>query len=144
MEKTVAINGFERAVDLDKVREVADAFRSFDKVKKAIKAQEEILKPVLVANRVNEFFLEDEEKVAFKEGAVTSTIDTKKLFKEIGLKKFMEVATVSESSLKQLESELGKEEFAKVLSKSKKITGTKAASVSVAKMTKKELKEMKG
>ena len=124
------------------VREVADAYRQLNHVEKSAKDEQGKLKGILLESKVNEFFLEDKEKVQFQEGAINSELSTEILFKELSVEDFLSVATISETALKKLE--LPKEQIEVLIAKAKKITGKKSDSVKVASISAKELKEIRG
>ena len=138
-EKTRVENFIRKQVEIDlsNMREVADHFRQLDEIMKLAKKQSDALKKVLVENEVEEFFIEDEQKVVFQEGRVKTFIDVNVLVNNMTMSDFLSVATVTETALKNHDDGDELIALAKVTLDEKT-----APSVKVAKMTKKELQEM--
>ena len=143
-EKTRVTNFIKKQIEIDfeNIREVADNYRQLNEISSLLKKEMDTLRKVLIEAEVSEYFLEDEQKVVFEEGRKKTYLDSHKVFKNIGLERFIEVATITETSLKNL---LKNHEsvFMKTIAESKVTLEEKTSpSIKVSKMTKKELQEM--
>lgn len=143
-EKTRVTNFIRKQaeIDLDNIREVAEHYKQLDEISKLAKKEMDVLKKVLIEVEVSEYFPEDEMKVVFEEGKKKTYLDSDKVFKMIGLERFLEVATVSETSLKNtLKND---ERLAEKTIAEAKVTLEErtSPSIKIGKMTKKELQEM--
>lgn len=143
-EKTRVTNFIRKQaeIDLDNIREVAEHYKQLDEISKLAKKEMDVLKKVLIEVEVSEYFPEDEMKVVFEEGKKKTYLDSDKVFKMIGLERFLEAATVSETSLKNtLKND---ERLAEKTIAEAKVTLEErtSPSIKIGKMTKKELQEM--
>lgn len=131
---------------IDKVSEESDQisekimqYRVLTHMKKEIDAEMAKLKPVLMKEEVNEFFIEDKEKVYIKEGAMQSVISPIKVYdKMVELnrgREFFSVCKVSATDLNKIDG--GKS----LVTEFKENTTRKAGSLTVAKMTQKDFEE---
>jgi len=83
-EKTRMTNYIKKSIDIDmnNVREMADHYRNLDEISKLISKEMSILKKNLIEANVNEYFLEDEQKVVLQEGAKITGINPYKIRKD--------------------------------------------------------------
>ncbi len=138
-ELTRVVNFVEKIkeIDLADVRAVAEAYAALDNVVKTAKVQmDNILKPVLVENKVQEMFPEMETKVMFSEGRDKTAISIPLLSNLISLDDFLSVATVTE---KKIKDHFSKETASTLIAETKETTGKTADTIRVSRMTKKEL-----
>lgn len=145
-EKTRVLNFLKKSIDIDmgNLREVADNYRKLNEVVKLAEKEMDVLKSVLVNNKVEEYFLEEEEKVVYQEGRNKTFLNTEEVYKALGLESFIKVASVSEKAIRDIE-DLTHGEKETVIGQSKVILEEKTRpSIKVGKITKKELKEMRG
>jgi hypothetical protein len=141
MDKSMRVVDFlDKEADLENVRSVAERFKELVEVQKAIEAQLETLTPILIDQKVLEYFPEDNKKVVMTEGREMSEIDTTGLFDQLfkagRMWDFVKVASVSQTSL-------GKLSDGEVLAvKFKKVKGNAAPSVSLKDLSKADRKKL--
>ena len=150
-EKTRMTNYIKKSIDIDmnNVREMADHYRNLDEISKLISKEMSILKKNLIEANVNEYFLEDEQKVVLQEGAKITGINPYKIRKDerISDSDFMRMVSISETSIKDTlkkgtEYDWDPNEIQALIESAKQFYGNKNPSVRVSKITKKELEEM--
>jgi hypothetical protein len=129
----------QKEVDLSNIHEVADNYRHLHEIQDLIKKEMGKLKNVLVENKAEEYFPEEEMKVLFQEGKPRYELDNGVVVEELGVDGFTKVASVSETSIKKLYDE---QIANKVIGLAKRNIGKTSDTISVRKMTKQELKEM--
>jgi len=142
-EKTRVTNFIKKQTDIDlsDIREVANHYRQLNGFSKLITQEMSRLKGILLESEVNEYFLDDKEKVVFEEGKSKSFMDPQLVLKDVGQEIFMELVSVSKKAI----TDKFKDDIqtAKILIAKSEVTLNEktSPSVKVGKMTQKELKE---
>lgn len=128
-------------VDLFDIRAVANQYRHLDEIEKLAKLEKDSLKKTLLEAKVQEYFIEEKQKVVFGEGRKKTCLDNRIIYNLQGLDFFLAIASVSEKAIK--ESNLIEKEQEILIAESKEtLAETTSPSIKVGKMTQKELKEM--
>jgi len=97
--KIQAIEAFLAEVKASKsVSKNADIYRKLNAIVKMAEEKMDEIKPLLIEAKVEEFF--DNEKVVYVEGREKSFLDNTLVIREIGQKKFNEIASVTETAIK--------------------------------------------
>ena len=123
------------------LRANAARYRELYKEEKRIKEEMDELKKILIELEVEEYFLEDKEKVVYQEGSAKSHLDSKLVYESVGLENFLKIASVSEASIKKAEG-ITEGEKITIIGQSKVLLEEKnSPTIKVGKMNKKELEE---
>jgi hypothetical protein len=136
------LKNFAEAEYMKSVSKKARFYAALDFLKKKIEAEMDLFKKDLIQEKVEEYFVDDNIKVVYSEGASKSFIDSTSLYEHLKSEKrvsdFVEVATVSEKSLREKlpDGESLVAEF-KVVTKEKN-----APSVSVKALSKEDKKRL--
>lgn len=138
-----SLNGLKGCVNWANTESVAEYFYKLSKIAKELTKRSEEAKAILLERKETIFFPEFEDKVYFQEGSDITEFQADKcgeyLIEEGRQKDLLKVISITEKALKELS------DSAFLIAKFKVNTGeSKADSVGVKKMTKDELKEIKG
>jgi hypothetical protein len=115
------------------IGDIAHLYAEHKEILEVIESKMNQLKKLLIENKVNEYFPEEDLKVVYQEGSQKSYLDAKKVCGVIGINKFLEIAKVSETDVKTLE------DSHRIIGESKVVTEERTSpSVRVAKLSKED------
>jgi hypothetical protein len=124
------------------VRLKAYRLMQIKQTEEALKEEKAKITEELLKAGVNEYFLEEEKKVVLSKGKAQTSIDVTTLSENVPMRTFLNMVSVSETALKKAVED--EDEARKLIALTKRTHGFGSPTVTVSKMTKAELKEMKG